>query len=54
MKKIIILFLLLAAISSTASAQLWNRGSKNDIIMLRDGSSVEAKIQQISGKSVKF
>lgn len=54
MKKIIILFLLLAAISSTASAQLWNRSSKNDIIMLRDGSSVEAKIQQISGKSVKF
>ena len=54
MKKIIIPFLFLAAISSTASAQLWNRGSKNDIIMLRDGSSVEAKIQQISGKSVKF
>lgn len=27
---------------------------QNDIILLRDGTSIQAKVQQISGKSVKF
>lgn len=55
MKKIKALLLLvvftLSAIS--ASGQFWAKGG-NDLIMLRDGSQVEAKIQQISGKVVKF
>lgn len=55
MKKIIILFILLFSLSNvTISAQLWSRGGKNDIIFLRDGTSIQAKVQQISGKSVKF
>lgn len=53
MKKLSLIFLLLfAMVSVSASAALL--GGKNDIIMLRDGSTIEAKIQQISGKSVKF
>lgn len=55
MKKIkaLLLLALLTLTATDACAQFWAKGG-NDLIMLRDGSRVEAKINQISGKVVKF